>query len=472
MGCLHPSRVASSLGSSHVAPVPPESRCRALGEASEDCLARGCSLNGTGPFQPRLRAWILLKQNWRAVLRLALIGWAILGSIASLLFALLAIFQSPIPFGCAVWAGVLTGWLGQRVRLRAMRTSRKPVPFAAFDFEEGVIRCTLREDLARSYVTGLPWRIAAGFSAGVVCWGAQRWLFFRVNLLEMIGWDITRRLGPLLTAAAWGLPLFAGALVYVVDGPVKWWVRQLKCALERRAEKVCAEVLRDREMDGLDRAIGKMHEQLGCRRSSTYRGAIEKRLRAQAGNVVFNPHSMSVLIDALTEAARLEWQDLSTTLCHYRNLQSEIKALQSSASLLHEPLIESELDELMSEVNKTAEFVAYWGWEDLRKQFPSFERALEETGRKLRERRATTSTTVLAPGSDPYGILGVDPRAPLASIRRLRLRLAQVYHPDIGDETCNAMKMAEVNAAFDAIVRDRDGSARSSAQGARSSNSN
>jgi DnaJ-class molecular chaperone len=35
-----------------------------------------------------------------------------------------------------------------------------------------------------------------------------------------------------------------------------------------------------------------------------------------------------------------------------------------------------------------------------------------------------------------------------------------VYHPDIGGETCNASKMAEVNAAYDAIVRDREGSVR------------
>lgn len=401
-----------------------------------------------------------MKQNWRAALRLALISCAILGSIASLFVALLAILQSPIPFAVAICAAALTGWIAQWMRLRFLRTTRKPLPFAAFDFEADAIRCTLREDLARKYVTRLQWRIVTGLATGMACWGAQRWLFFHPNLLATIEPDVTRRLGPLLAAAAWGLPMFAFALAIIVDGPVKGWVGQLKSTLERRAQKVCADALRDREMDGLDRAIEKIHEQLGRRRSSTYRGAIEKYLRARTEDAVFNPRCVSAIIDALTEAARLELRDVSEALEHYRTLQSEIKALQSAASILHEPLIESKADDVMNELDQTTELVVLWGWGDFQKQLLGFDRTVDEMQRKLRDRRMASPAPVLATGANPYSILGVDSAAPISSIRKLRLRLAQVYHPDIGGETCNASKMAEVNAAYDAIVRDRDGSAR------------
>jgi DnaJ-class molecular chaperone len=63
---------------------------------------------------------------------------------------------------------------------------------------------------------------------------------------------------------------------------------------------------------------------------------------------------------------------------------------------------------------------------------------------------------MLSPGVDPYRILGINAATPTASIRKLRLRLAQLYHPDIGDSTANSAKMAELNAAYDSVMRDRD----------------
>ena len=63
---------------------------------------------------------------------------------------------------------------------------------------------------------------------------------------------------------------------------------------------------------------------------------------------------------------------------------------------------------------------------------------------------------MLAPGTDPYRTLGVSAQTPTASIKTLRLRLAQLYHPDISDGTGNNIKMAEVNAAYDAVMRDRE----------------
>ena len=63
---------------------------------------------------------------------------------------------------------------------------------------------------------------------------------------------------------------------------------------------------------------------------------------------------------------------------------------------------------------------------------------------------------VLAPGSDPYRLLGISVDTPTPLIRKLRLRLAQLYHPDISDSTRNSAKMAELNAAYDAVMKDRE----------------
>ena len=62
---------------------------------------------------------------------------------------------------------------------------------------------------------------------------------------------------------------------------------------------------------------------------------------------------------------------------------------------------------------------------------------------------------MLTPGADPYALLGIHRDTPIPSVKKLRQRLAQVYHPDIGGETCNSAKMAELNAAYDAVMRER-----------------
>jgi hypothetical protein len=56
--------------------------------------------------------------------------------------------------------------------------------------------------------------------------------------------------------------------------------------------------------------------------------------------------------------------------------------------------------------------------------------------------------TVSAP--DPFAVLGVAPTATLAEVRAARRRLAMQLHPDLGGD---AVRMQEVNRAFDQVVR-------------------
>ena len=375
-------------------------------------------------------------------------------SLAVLLFAFV---QWPLLCGCAVLTGMLVHWLGQLVRLRSWRVSQRPRPFVSMHYEGGVIRCVFREEFLRKHILGPQWRIAGALVAGGTCWGLQRQAFSRAVQLSVFQVHTPSKFQAPITAIGWGLPLLIGALFVILDGPVQMWGKQIKSVLQTRAERAIAEMLRDREIDGLDYAIGKIHEQFGCVRTSTYRSAIEKRLSSQTAALVYEPQAIAALVDALTEAARMEWQELSEGLEKYRAVEAEIRAIKGAATVVGEPFIESRADELLLELRELAGMVAHWRWDEFQRHLVRIKQEGGDAYDRLRNRRASSSAAVLPTGADPYHLLGVDPAAPIASIRKLRLRLAQVYHPDIGGETCNATKMAEVNAAYDAIVREREG---------------
>ena len=59
---------------------------------------------------------------------------------------------------------------------------------------------------------------------------------------------------------------------------------------------------------------------------------------------------------------------------------------------------------------------------------------------------------------DPYSVLGVSPDATDDEIKKAYRKLAKQYHPDIHpDREFAEKKMAEINAAYDAILNQRQG---------------
>ena len=56
--------------------------------------------------------------------------------------------------------------------------------------------------------------------------------------------------------------------------------------------------------------------------------------------------------------------------------------------------------------------------------------------------------------ADPYSVLGVNPTAPPEVVRGAWMALSKVHHPDSGSRP-DAARMAEVNAAYEAITQDR-----------------
>ena len=62
--------------------------------------------------------------------------------------------------------------------------------------------------------------------------------------------------------------------------------------------------------------------------------------------------------------------------------------------------------------------------------------------------------------NDPYSVLGVSPSATDEEIKKAYRRLAKQYHPDIHPDPAFAeKKMAEINAAYDQVLNQRQGKA-------------
>jgi hypothetical protein len=133
-----------------------------------------------------------------------------------------------------------------------------------------------------------------------------------------------------------------------------------------------------------------------------------------------------------------------------------MEAAKTVASITYDPLHEMQLEELNRQFERFSTMVANQEWEELPLFADEMEQKLEAISAKLCSRAASAPQVVLSATSDPYGILGVNVDTPVHSIKKLRLRLAQLYHPDSGECIGDGVKMAELNAAFDAVMKDQE----------------
>lgn len=367
----------------------------------------------------------------------------------------LAVLHSPTATASAVAAGVAIRWLGQRWNLRQLRESDKAAQLANFEFRGDEMHCAFDETRMLRYTSAWKRRIlAAGASAGV-CLAMRHLSIPELNLLpefvRSLHW-----LHPLIAGCSAVLPALCGALFVWVKGPERRWVREARAAIEARAAASVNAILMPRELDGLGGGVEALWQALGVERHGEYRAAITRYLQAHAVEAALQPKKVITLLDAITELARQDLRDLSAALEAYRRVERRLKAIQALTAAMLDPLLEMRVEELGDEFPQLSKLALERRWEDLQHQAARLESELAALQQRARPHSASVPTVVLAPGSDPYRLLGISVDTPTPLIRKLRLGLAQLYHPDISESTRNSAKMAEVNAAYDAVMKERE----------------
>ena len=385
--------------------------------------------------------------------RLVQVG-AWLAKIASAVLILLAVLHSALAALSSVAAGAAVRWLGQALNLKQLRRSRKPSDMATFEFQDEGILCIVDEARVLRYTSAWQWRIAAAVAAGGICLGTQRLPVLEFNLLpefvRSLHW-----LSPLIEGCSAVLPVFSCILFIHAKGPERHWAGEAKAAIEARVVASVSRILKPRELDGLAAGVEALWHALGLERRGEYRAAVAKHLRAHTTAAALQPETAESILDAMTELARQDLKDLSASLEAYRTAECHLKALQTLATAIREPRREMKVEELATELGHLSKLASERRWEELQRRAVWLENELDGLRTTLSQHSAVP-TVVLAAGSDPYRVLGINVDTPTPMVRKLRLSLAQIYHPDISHSTRSSAKMAELNAAYDAVMKDRE----------------
>jgi hypothetical protein len=363
--------------------------------------------------------------------------------------------RSPWPALLAIILGLYVRCLGQQWNLRQLRRSPKVAELAVFASDSHTLDCQFDNAAMERFARSWGWRIAAAAAAGVACLAAQHLRGLGFSLLPANP-AIPHWLRSTLDAASEGLPLYIAALFLRIKGPEWRWTNQLKAAIEARAAASFAEAFTRQELDGLESGIDVLWQKLGVDRRGDYRAALGKRLQTHAAEAVLQPSTMVAMRQALTELARLDLASLGTAVDSFHRIQCELRVVHALASASRNPLHEMKAEELERELDQLRLLAANRQWDDLQAHAGRLETQLDELRARLGRHSASVPTVTLPSGSDPYRLLGVTVDTPTPLIRKLRSRLAQLYHPDVSGSTGNSVKMSELNAAYDAVMRDRE----------------
>jgi DnaJ-domain-containing protein 1 len=387
------------------------------------------------------------RRSWTAWVRMVM-AWLGLTFSAGLICFLVALW--PAATVLALGAGTIVLWIGRRLRWRAVLHGDAGRGLASFHLVNGILECTFHKDAVNRYERSLQWRAAAAIAAGTVCLAAQylHWLAWNLSaLMRILPW--LARTGSFCSPL---LPLTLGVLFFFVRGPATRWQEAWKAAIRARATEAVAEIMRAGELDGLEAGIAGLYRQLDLWWAGDYRADLRRWIESHTAEAIFEPDAAAAFLSNILELARTHLNCLAEAAESFRSVecrQFALEALMRATGEAH-PEIAEKAARSMDELRNHA--IAQ-RWERFR------ERAAEVAGElddsilefRLRSRSAVT----LPAGADPYRILGTEASAPTAAIKKLRLRLAQVYHPDIGGDTGNDSKMAELNAAYDAVMRKR-----------------
>ncbi len=395
----------------------------------------------------------------REILRWLVLLGACLIVAATTLLILFAILDAPLAALAAIAAGAAARLLGQALNLRQLRLSNQPAELATFEFDGETILCNIDKSKILRYASAWKWRIIAALTAAGACLAVQHLPLPEFRLLPT-SFGNFRWLVSLIGSCAAALPVFSGIFFLQVKGPERRWAAETAAVIGKRVAASSDRLLQPRELAGLSAGVEALGHALGMERREEYRAAVARYIGNNTTASALQPETAEKFLDALTELARQDLKDLSVSLDAYRGVECRFRAVQMLAATIRQPEQELKLDELGSEFDQLSQLASERQWEELQRRAVWIENELDRLHESLRLHSSSVPPVVLAPGSDPYSLLGVSVDTPTPLIRKLRLSLAQLYHPDISHSTRNSAKMAELNAAYDAVMKDREREAR------------
>jgi len=407
------------------------------------------------PGNMAITHWLTLADGPKKRIRLFVMALLWILATLSLFFLLLAILHSFVAVTLALAAGAAIRCLGQWWNMKRLHSSGKAAELATFSCDGRAVICDLDEVRTLRFLHAWQWRIAACVVAGGVCMAAQYASVIEISLLPT--WLFSEHwMQWTIESFSRALPAFACAFFLVFRGPKRRWINQAKSTVQARADRSIAAILAKRELDGLGAGIEFLWRELKIDRCGEYRAAINRRLQSYTAEAVMQPQTTAAVLESITELARQDLRRLCAAVKSYRLVESQLKVIEALANLYPDPVNELCVEELRGGLNQIYALAENRQWDALEQYSASLKSRMDAAQEKICRNASTTPRSILATGSSPYRLLGVAPDTPTLSIRKLWLRLAHLYHPDMSGSTYGSAKMAELNAAYAAIMKDRE----------------
>ncbi|MFT4113334.1 hypothetical protein [Silvibacterium sp.] len=393
--------------------------------------------------------------NASSRLRRALLWFGIYAAVVVASFVLLVVASAPAVFAVAVACGLAAQGSVQGMRIWFLLRGRIPAGLATFSFSQQKIEVRSEDAVLAAWLRNWRWRLVSASIAGCACVLALRTPVLKIDMLPHAVFRLNW-LARGVMAAQPALPLLAAALLLFVPTPWSVWSRLAMLAVRARAASATARVLPLAELRGLEAGSDALWRAIGVERQSEYQAAFERHLSLRPHEVVVSPESALAVQSVLVTLARQDLNHLSEALAICHDVDLSLAAARTLADAGRNPAQEMRAAELAAETQTLRMLAAQRRWSELRRHADELQERFRQCCNDLRARMSASPPVVLAAGSDPYRVLGIDADTPTPLVRKLRMRLAQLYHPDISDGPGNSTKMAELNAAFDAVMRERD----------------
>ena len=389
--------------------------------------------------------------------------WIAVAAAAGL--ALLAALHAAYAVIASLAVGAGIRWAGQRQHLASLRRSRQPAKLARFVFGRDRLHCEVDENRLRRYTQALEWRCAAAAAAGLLCWAMLHFRWFSGDLVPAFGSHFDR--WNLLAASLLPvLPLYSALVFLGVAWPgQQWepenrWARQAQAVIEARVAEANG-AMGQQELDGLAPGVEMLWQALDLEQGTDYREAARLAFEQNVATAALHPEKLRRTLDVCTEMARQDLHHLREVLPEYGPAEQWLSIARTLSPLVRTHDLQLRTKELEKGFEALRLLAAERRWQELQRETASLSGKLADLCSDLRSELRFQSTAapvgVLAPGTDPYRVLGISPGTPTPVIRKLRVSLAQIYHPDTSAATSSSSKMAEVNAAYDAVMKEREG---------------